>query len=291
MYECAGHAVLHKWVILRAAGGVANASRGFLKLCVAVLTASDPTPNFARELPAPPPLPDEDEDAASAAGALRRAPSAVSVAETQSVGALEDVDANLWLPGGIHRQPASLVLLVYRAEDLPPGAPFSHCPPAQLTAPSLSALSSLCSEPHAEEADLPLLQASLPLRRRARRHVDDASRSCCCCECECECEQCAGREAVGAGHRRLCSRECHDESSAQVDVDAAGWPEGSGALQWAERSRAADGTRAPQSHRVESGDSSTVPGAAPSSTRTACLVGGCRFLPLYLHLQSVSYLI
>ena len=117
--------MLHKWVILRASGGTAAAaaaSRGFLKLCVSVLTASDPTPGFARELS--PPLSEAPMTAAAADSdsLVRRTTSRESVLETLSIGGREDVDANLWMPGGVQRQLASLELYLYRVEDIPPGA-------------------------------------------------------------------------------------------------------------------------------------------------------------------------
>lgn len=110
--------MLHKWVILRPPGSAsaAAASRGFLKLCISVLTANDPTPSFARPLPLPPPECSEPD-----ADALRRVSSRESVLDTLSIGGREDVETNLWLPGGVQRQPASLVLYLYRAEDIPPG--------------------------------------------------------------------------------------------------------------------------------------------------------------------------
>ena len=115
--------MLHKWVILRASGGTAAAaaaSRGFLKLCVSVLTASDPTPGFARELS--PPLPEAPTIAADSDSLVRRTTSKESVLETLSICGREDVDANLWMPGGVQRQLASLELVLYRVEDIPPGA-------------------------------------------------------------------------------------------------------------------------------------------------------------------------
>ena len=129
VYECAMHSVLHKWVILRASGGTAAAaaSRGFLKLCISVLAANDPIPGFARELL--PPLQSETPatvmakaTAGESDSLVHRTASSESVLDTLSIGAREDVDANLWLPGGVQRQSASLVLYLYRAEDIPPGA-------------------------------------------------------------------------------------------------------------------------------------------------------------------------
>ena len=83
-----------------------------------MLTASDPTLGFARELPPPPP----EATAADSDSLVRRTTSRESVSETLSIGGHEDVDANLWMPGSVQRQPATLVLYLYRAEDIPPGA-------------------------------------------------------------------------------------------------------------------------------------------------------------------------